>query len=289
MAKQEVFSRDVVAENSDVHVDNFNAIADRKSIAYKFAVEKGPYDIVNLDLCTSFSGTQDEDSCYKAAWNLFEFQLNERTEPWVFLLTTRADYKKVNPHDLPRYWQLVSDNAQKSTDFHEGLSSAYVDVSCDIIENPVAHLAKLRSPKFERLFGLCVGKWLLSLITTSRRWTMRLSDSYWYRTKSSSHPNMLSLAFLFESCPVELTDPAGLASVRPTPVQAYDEVSQATDLLKKLIELTDLDVHLRDDPAAFEDAIAKSEALLGSAGYPVNTYRDWVLSVLPALPRRGSA
>jgi len=48
-AMHEVYSLDVVAENSDIHVDDFNAISDTQSVAYKFAKEKGPYDIINLD------------------------------------------------------------------------------------------------------------------------------------------------------------------------------------------------------------------------------------------------
>ena len=287
-AMHEVYSLDVVAENSDVHPDDFNAISDTQSVAYKFAKEKGPYDIVNLDLCDSFSGTEEKNSYYKAALNLFNLQVRARAEPWVFLLTTRGDRSKVNIADLQKFWSLIAANAQKSLGFREGLETHYVGIPPETIRDPVAHATKLPGCRFEKLFGLCIGKWLLSLITASGRWTLRLCDSYWYRTQSSSHPNMLSLAFLFEPFQVDLTDPVGLANVDPPPRQPYNQVAQAISLLEMGNRLVDLDLYLRDDHAAFEESIAKSEALLSKAGYPIAGYRDWALSVLPALPPVGS-
>jgi hypothetical protein len=282
-AQHEVYSLDIVAENSDVHPDDFNAISDTESVAYKFAKEKGPYDVINLDLCDSFSGTDQKTSYYRAALNLFNLQAKNRAEPWVFLLTTRGDRRKVNTADFQMFWSLITANSRKSPTFRDGLETFYTDVPADTVVDPVTHAERLPPPRFEKLFGLCIGKWLLSLIANSGRWTVRLCDSYWYRTQSSPHPNMLSLSFLFEPFQVDLTDSTGLAGTdRPAP-QPYNEAAQAIGLLEMTNRLVDLDIYLRDDRDAFEESIAKSEVLLGKAGYPITGYRDWALSVLPVL------
>jgi len=288
-AQHEVYSLDVVAENSDVHPDDFNAIADTQSVAHKFAKEKGPYDVINLDLCDSFSGTDEESSYYRAALNLFNLQVKARAEPWVFLLTTRGDLPKVNIADFRKFWSILVDNANKSPAFRDGLRADYMGVPPETITDPVAHAQTLSPSRFEKLFGLCIGKWLLSLIAASGRWTVRLCGSYWYRTQSSSHPNMLSLAFLFEPFSIDLTDSAGLANVDDPPIpRVYNEGAQAVGLLEMANQLVDLDLYLQNNRIAFEESIDKSEALLRRAGYPIAGYRDWALSVLPVLLPVGS-
>ena len=78
VAKNEVFSYEVVVENSNIHHDDFNKISDINSVAYKFANEKGPYDVINLDLCDSFSGVKTTASYYNSTMRLIIFRHNDR-------------------------------------------------------------------------------------------------------------------------------------------------------------------------------------------------------------------
>ena len=107
VALNEIRSCDFVHDRTDVHQDDFNEMSDTKSLAYHFANEKGPYDVINLDLCDSFSGSSSETSFpyYKAALNLFDLQIKNSTEPWIFLLTTRSDRAKVNLDHFENFWK----------------------------------------------------------------------------------------------------------------------------------------------------------------------------------------
>lgn len=283
--KNQVFSHSVVAPSSDIHFDDFNKISDTDSIAHKFADEKGPYDIINLDLCSSFSGTIESESYYKAALNLFNLQIQFRNEPWVFLLTTRSDQGEVNQNDFENFWNNIRDNAVSSEEFKTGLENDFLAGNYDSIEDSISNIKDLPSPNYEKFFGLCVSKWLLRLIGSSGSWTAKLLDSYWYRTKSAgnSHPNMLSLAFLFEPIQTGLQDPSGLVSADMSgrEIEVYDETSLAIDMLDKINDLTDVDQHLHENQEDFDEAIAGSERLLEKAGYEVASYRDWAIGVLP--------
>jgi len=283
VAKNEVFAHSVVVENSDIHPDDFNKISDKESVAHKFAYEKGPYDVINLDLCDSFSGTDEDESYYKAMLNLIKIQ-RSRGEPWIFLLTTRGDSKKVNIRDCQKFWRNIRTNVTGSKDFKNILEKSFLTDSYDSIGNISDYMEQLASPKFEKLFGLFLGKWLLGVIRSSQRWTVELLDSYWYRTKSASNstPNMLSLAFFFEQRESPIVDPAGLAQPDESQHTKYDEESQAIGVIKGVNSLIDLDLHLHENESEFEDSIVKSETLLKKAGYDTDSYRTWVNGVLPA-------
>jgi len=286
VAINEVFAHSVVVENSDIHSDDFNKISDTDSVAHKFADEKGPYDVINLDLCDSFSGTDEDESYYKAMVNLIKIQ-RLRGEPWIFLLTTRGDSKKVNIRDCQKFWGNIRTNVTGSRDFKNRLEKGFLTESYDSIGNIIDYMKQLSSPKFEKLFGLFLGKWLLGVIGPSRRWTVKLLDSYWYRTNSArdSTPNMLSLAFLFEQIESPIVDPTGLAQPEVSQQEKYDEESQAIGIIKGVNSLIDIDIHLHNNKSQFEDSIVKSEQLLKKAGYDTASYRSWVNGVLPPAVR----
>ena len=283
VAKNEVFTNDVVVEHSDVHSDDFKKISNLDSIAYKFADEKGPYDVINLDLCDSFSGTSQDESYYKATLNLLNLQIQRRTEPWLFLLTTRADKAKVNLEDIQHFGLNIQHNVSLSSNFKLNFEENYLIEECNSDFDFQNHARRTYSPHFEKLFGLFLGKWLLRITHTSQRWSLELLDSYWYRTNRATafFPNMLSLAFLFQPIPVQVDDPSGLAQIERSRSAVPNETAQAIDMLNKMNQLKDVDLYLHQNKSEFEEALQNSEALLYKAGYVMASYRQWAMSVLP--------
>jgi hypothetical protein len=292
--KNEVFMNDSVIADSDIHTDQFQTISDLNSVAFKFADEKGPYDVINLDLCGSFSGIGKQESCYQATFNLLKTQVSNRAEPWIFLITTRADKQKVNLADVGNFWKNIDKNIKQSSGFKTELEKNYLSEDISNINDPADFVKKLSSPGFEKMFGVFLSKWLLSLMTSNKTWTVSLLDSYWYRTNSagSRPPNMLSLAFQFQPNPIEIQDPTGLAqpqNLQQKTTPQVPETQQALEILKKMDGLIDLDQHLSDTPKEFHEFIKQSATSLQEAGYDTNDYEDWAKDMIPDIFKKSAA
>ena len=197
-------------------------------------------------------------------------------------MTTRSDRKKVNIDDFSNFWKNIRDNVEGSAEFKRNLESGYLQEKFEKINNPVDLMEQLESPYFEKLFGLFIGKWLLGIMK-SQKWTVKLRDSYWYRTKSAgySDPNMLSLAFLFTPLDVCVDDPTGLAETVSPISPEIDEASQAVGIIEGMNQLNDIDQYLYENNDTFKESISQSEELLRKAGYNTSSYREWAVSVLP--------
>lgn len=292
--KNEVFLNDHVRESSEIHSDQFQKISDLDSVAFKFANEKGPYDVINLDLCSSFSGIGKQESYYQATYNLLNFQVTNRAEPWIFLITTRADKQQVNLADIGSFWANINENIRQSPGFKTELEKNYLSENISNIADPTDFIKKLPSPKFERMFGVFLSKWLLKLTQSSPLWSISLLDSYWYRTNSAGDrpPNMLSLAFLVHRNSIEIQDPTGLAQPQSSQQEInprVHETQQAIKILEKMNHLVDLDQHLFSNPEEFNEFIKKSAVCLQSAGYDVNDYESWARTVIPNIFNRSAA
>lgn len=291
--KNEVFLNDHVRASSEIHSDQFQKISDLDSVAFKFANEKGPYDVINLDLCGSFSGVGEKESYYLATYNLLKFQVTKRAEPWVFLITTRADKPKVDLTDIGNFWKNIDENIKQSSGFKTELEKNYLSENISNIDDPTDFIEKLSSPKFEKMFGVFLSKWLLNLTESSGIWTVSLLDSYWYRTKSAGDrpPNMLSLAFLFQPNSIVIQDPTGLAQPQILKQEANPQVpetQQAIQILEKMNDIMDIDQHLHGNPEEFREFIIKSAASLQEAGYDTSDYEVWARDMIPNIFKRSA-
>lgn len=286
ISKNEVFQSPIIFPWSDVKKDDFAKISDENSQAYKEAKQHGPYDVINLDLCGSFSRTQ-EPSYYNALKKIIDdIQIRGRSQPWLFFLTTRAEIAEMNTDDLPHYWINLQNNVRRCDTFKARLDHL-LDHRFDHINGNVQELQNLEQTKFGIFFALCIAKWLLRLMLSgSPLWKTEMLDSYCYRVDSATSPNMLSLSFRLRQVTESRRDMTGLADAQTTQNEQVDESALAIEALTKTESIVDIDKLLDENPALHNEMVKESEKLLDSARYPIKDYPSWAEKKQKSLIRK---
>lgn len=257
---------------SDVIGDNFARVANQASIAFAKARAMGPYDVINLDLCDGFGaqapGTLD-NSYYEAVRSLLALQARTMN-PWLLLLTTRADKANINAEVLQALLGKYVANLSECASFREA-SSEHFDIDTEealisAVNEPAGLL-----PVF--LTGLC--KWFVALALEHQPPTsVELRNAFGYRVDSGAeHEDLVSLAFKFTPTLVPAADPLGLASL---PVVAPNEGTLATRALKRVAKRIDADKKLAEDSLLNQSMIDASAHLLKLARYDTDAYNVWL-------------
>ena len=265
--------------NSILVADNIAVLKSKTSLGFRRVEDTGPFDVINLDLCGSFSCINHPDN-HQVLTNLCWYQVNKRREPWLLFLTTRAEYKLVNIEHLCRYLTNLKANAESYSSFGNQLfDMTGFNVSTYDEANDTTGLFESYDGKhFVKLFAVGFGKWLLKLIQGNGiSWTVEMLDSCWYRVEDNqfrdSFPNMLSLAFRFSPIDVSLEDESGLAE--GTSMLEVDEEGFAMGILEKTNNFADLDKKLDEDEFLYTQLEEESAILLETARYSVDQYHEW--------------
>jgi len=257
---------------SDVIGDSFARVGNQDSIAFRKACELGPYDVINLDLCDGFGaqapGTLD-NSYYDAVRSLLALQARSMN-PWLLLLTTRADKRSINDQVLQLLLRKYIENLSQCAPFREASREHFgIETSEAVtasVETPPGLL-----PVF--LTGLC--KWFVGLALGHQPPTsVELCSVMGYRVeKRSEHEDLISLALKFTPTFAPAADPLGLAI---QPVTPPNEGTLATRALKRVAKRIDADKKLADDAALNQRMTDATAYLLGLARYDVEAYKLWL-------------
>ncbi len=147
-----------IVPTSTVLPDNIAVLRNAHSQAFRYVIEHGPFDIINLDLCGSVSCT-DYPHNHQVLHNLCEYQANHSREPWLLFLTTRAEYEKVNIKDLPYYLKSLSVNAEDSRHFGVRLAeiTGFDIYSYDSSADPKSLFGECTGEAFVKLFAAGFG------------------------------------------------------------------------------------------------------------------------------------
>lgn len=271
----EVWRLTHVDPRSDVIGDNFARVANQNSIAFRKARELGPYDVINLDLCDGFGaqapGTLD-NSYYEAVRSLLALQ-SRTMNPWLLLLTTRADKANINTAVLQALLDKYVANLAQCTQFREASRDHFAIETAEALMAAADTPAGLL-PVF--LTGLC--KWFLALALEHQPPTsVQLRSVIGYRVdKGAEQEDLISLALKFTPTFVPAGDPLGLAN---QPVAAPNECALSTRALKRVSKRIDADQKLTED-AGLQKSMADATAhLLGLARYDVDAYMAWLETV----------
>jgi hypothetical protein len=260
---------------SNVIGDNFARVANQDSIAFRKARELGPYDVINLDLCDGFGaqapGTLD-NSYYEAVRSLLALQ-SRTMNPWLLLLTTRADKANINTAVLQALLNKYVANLAQCTPFREASRDHFAIETAKALAAAVDTPAGLL-PVF--LIGLC--KWFLALALEHQPPTsVELRSVVGYRVgKGAKHEDLISLALKFTPTFVPAGDPLGLANQQ---VAAPDECVLSTRALKRVAKRIDADQKLAEDADLQQNMVAATAHLLGLARYDVDAYMAWLEAV----------
>ncbi len=252
--------------------DNFALVAKENSIACHKARELGPYDVINLDLCDGFGAQAPgelNNSYYDAVNSLFALQARTKN-PWLLLLTTRADKQNVDPNVLQALLTKYVDNLANCQAFLDASREKFAieteEALRDAAETPDGLLSVF-------LTGLC--KWFLGLALANQPPTsVELRSVIGYRVdRDAEHEDLISLALRFTPTFVPAGDPLGLAG---QPAAAPDECILSARALKRVAKRIDADQKLAGDAGLNERMIDATAALLGLARYDTVAYKVWL-------------
>ena len=268
MREQALIESGYISDKSFTQPSPFEDLASQESQAYLDIRRKGPFHIVNVDACGSIARptAQHARRLIDAIYQLVIFQFKYKPGAWLFFLTTDARPDSVAEETVCRLWGTVEENASDDIKFrHKVLSLFGLPGDADIsgLHKSVSHPGE----KFLRLFSLGFGKWLLHL-ASERNYRMKAHSAYCYSTtvQGDETPTMACLAFEFFQKP-DQADPFGVARSNQKPVEpTYAGPSEAVRVAKKIGEMDNLDLRMKDDQLrrAMADA---TKSLLEEAGY----------------------
>ncbi len=278
VANNEVTSLEGVLPDSLVLQDRFQSIKSQRAKAYHYLREYGPFHVVNLDLCDSLFPTKANVATdyFDAIHRLAEYQMNHQTTPWLLFITTQVEPAVVSDPELQKLCRPMRQNCNNHENFAARLGTL---LPRDALrsEDVAVDISKLADEDMVRLFGVALGKFLISLAASAHpTWAVQMLRSHRYGIKREPRVDMLSFAFQFRrrfSPPVDLT---GLSTVQVKVPKFPDELECAVKLVAAVENITDVDELLgRDDRLRAQMETASAD-LLEAAGYDRDKYLAWV-------------
>jgi len=263
---------------SDIVWDDFSRIANENSIAWKKALDFGPYDVVNLDLCDGFCADPPgalDDTLYNAINKLLTLQSRNRN-PWLLLLTTRAGRRHTHAEVLRKLLQKYAQNLANCAPFR--------DVSKGLlgIEDEPTLQTSARTPDgllSVFLIGLC--KWMLGLAVGQQPPSeFEVRSVIGYRVeREAAHEDLISLALRFNPTFAPGVDDLGLANQAQV---LPDECELSVKALKRIAKRKDADAILRDDEELYKEMVSATASLLEAARYDPNAFGEWAAQIRDA-------
>lgn len=256
---------------SEIKGDDFALLGQHNSLAHRAAVNHGPFDVINIDLCDGFGAHPPARlgaTYYDAVNGLCAIQAR-RTRPWLLLLTTRTDLPTIDPEVLERFLQKYRSNLAEHPDF-TATSDELLGIRCA----QTLEAACGTADGHLKVFLTSLSKWLIGISLANAPPTeVRLKSAVGYSIAGRGTPDMMSLAFLFTPTVLAGQDPLGLArgaAVGP------NEGTLAVRALRRVAALRDADEMLENDPDLNARMIDETADLLQSARYDPTAYREWV-------------
>jgi len=269
---EEVRALDNMDPLSHVVPDDFRTLARADSMGWKSAVEAGPFDVVNLDLCDNFLSDQIADkSIYSAIGRLFGLQ-KKSMQPWLLLLTTRVDRATVDVGVLESLSEALSRNLLECQPFNDALR----ELTATTGEDHAPGLDTCGDDQWINVVGTAIAKWVLSM-SISAEMGFSFKSCMSYRVNHGEGPDdLLSIAVRLTPTVSHVTDPSGLAVVAAG--TSADECKEATKIPPRLGRLVPVDAALDADNELAQTLVEETAALLVQARYSRDDYLAWVAS-----------
>lgn len=262
-----------IQPESEVFPGDFRLVGDSRSVSWQRVRREGPFHAINIDLCGGFAGREKgrgAPNYFTALQALLQNQTSS-DEDFLLFITTRMDDDNVDGEVKGKLLQL----AQDAHDTCPGYASAFAEAWGVQGDSPVS------VPEFVdagEAFMLGLTQWIISRgISVGLKASVRSFMTY--RTGSGAgDDDIVSLAIRFKSDPVIHADPLGLVKLpNKMASEAEKRCAQSSVVPRRVNGRARVDEILRNQAEEFERCIRESSALLGSAGYNPNSYREWVL------------
>ena len=276
VSEHEVRSLPFIHGDSTIKGDKFEALGNPTSTAYMSAAQFKSFDAVNLDLCDSVAGrrTQPNHSSLNAILRVVQLQADNRTDPWLLFVTTRAGRECVNEDVMVKLLKVLQGNLASNESFRNGLANAALFDAASI-DNECCGNSSLTANEFVSAFGVGFCKWLLHVAKNA--WIVRQQISACYRVFTDGNsPDMLSLAFRFERIPARIEDPNQIITTKTTGSRHIPSVTEMElGFLAAFADLIDLDQLLHDDANLREEMILENADLMSLARFDRDHIIEW--------------
>lgn len=266
-----------VMRESDVIGADFRQIGEVTSKAHNYAKKKGPFDIVNLDLCDCFASESPENkevTHYDAMKGLITLQ-GRRKEPWLLFLTTRGGSGDVHPNVLSKFAEKYKASLVECENFrlasfdHLGIGSTN-DVDT----------ALQTSAGEANVFLTSLCSWLLGeALSNMPPTTVELLGVLEYKVNDKSDsPDLFSIALKFS--PSSYIPPDALGLSKPTGKKP-SEHEYSTKFLPKIALRKNVDLFLDADSQVSQKMTEGMGTLLTQARYDGQEFLNWVSKGCP--------
>lgn len=288
-----------VDPSSGVHQDKLERLSNKSSIAYQSVIKQAPtYDVINIDLCGSFLESppmESQSNYYEALFELLRYQADNRTEDWLFFITTRTNEDMVHADTFKQFVKIL----EGIFDLDRAVYDKCIELSifgAEVLVDQKIDTSKIDSVSFNNLVSAGIGKWVLSaLASQAPAYKSKMLKLFGYNVKldPKSTCDMISFGFWCSKIPTKAVDVFGLAAggVNQQSEDAAVAVSKCRiSVIESISNILDVDQHLRSDEA-FEEALTSSVRLMKSARYDVDSYVEWArgehAKVIQLLAARG--
>jgi len=259
--------------NSVTYPDNIENIGKPNTVAARNFDQRGPFDIINLDVCGGILHGNTTPLLSAIKHVLTSQAL--RQQPWLLFVTTTAKASEIAADVITRFFSTVTSNCESVAMFKAELASAAE--RCGLpLDISLSHPAALEQSAFLRFFTLAFGKWLLGNLGFNRPpAALSLHSVYCFRNTGRVDPEVLSLAYLISPVIGGGKDPSGLTA-QAAARQRYENMDSAIELVASSIDrIQDLDEIWDKDPALKTKIVAECERLLRLIGVDDESLMEW--------------
>lgn len=262
-----------ITDKSHTFGNRFEDIAEQGS-AYQELQRKGPFHIVNIDVCGSIAAptAQHAKRPIDAIYRLLEFQFGKKADSWLLFVTADVRHDSFAPETLTSLCNAIFENAKENPNFQNKVLSLFDQKGINI-KTVVKEASCSPGDKFLKLFSLGFAKWLLHL-AHEKGWDMKTHSAYCYSTeiKGNNTPTMACLAFEFLPPQSGLEDPFDVTNAAPA--VAREAVDRSLHAITKVANMANLDRRMKSCNALRKEMTQKTKELLEEAGYPPAVLRE---------------
>jgi hypothetical protein len=269
--------------SSDVYEDQLERLCVNKSIAQEQIIKPSTsYDVINIDLCRSMLESppmEKQSNYYDALFKLLRHQADNRTEDWLFFVTTRTNQDMVNEGAFKKFVEVLEQIFNFDQVVYDKCNELKI-FSTDVLVNRRIDVKKIDPTSYNNLVSAGIGKWVLSALADrppAHKSKMLQLFGYNVFQEADGPCDMMSFGFWCKHIPNKAVDTFGLAGggVNLNAEDVGKAISRArVNVIESVSKVVDVDVHMSNDEV-FEEMLKASSGLMKSARYDVDSYVDW--------------
>lgn len=268
---------------SDVYEDQLERLCVNKSIAQEQIIKASTsYDVINIDLCRSMLESppkEKQGNYYDALFKLLRHQADNRTEDWLFFVTTRTNQDMVHEDAFRKFVEVLEQIFDLDQTVYDKCNELEI-FSKDVLVGRRIDIEKIDPASYNNLVNAGIGKWVLSALADrppAHKSKMLSLFGYNVFQQADGPCDMMSFGFWCKHIPNKAVDAFGLAGggVNLNAEDVGSAISRArVNVIESVSKVVDVDLHMANDDV-FEEMLKASSGLMRSARYDVDSYIRW--------------